>query len=109
MSVSDDSIISALRVSFVPLTAAPVRYRLDIVKFGKWPILFYDKSFVDSNENRTAEHIVYLCVFVYPFKLLNSFRIPALYNVCFVFVLLCVLKFCCDVSFIGCSFFRMEK
>ena len=104
MSVSDDSIISALRVSLVLLAGAPVRCRSDIVKFGKWPILFYDKLFVDSNENRTAEHIVYLCAFVFLFKLLHSFRVPTLYNVCFVFVLFCVLKFCCAVSLIGCSF-----
>ena len=42
--------------------------------------------------------------FVFPFKLLHSFRIPTLYNVRFVFVLFCVLKFCFAVSLIDYSF-----
>lgn len=64
MSVSDDSIISALRVSLVPLAGAPVRCRSDIVKFGKWPILFYDKPFVDSNENRIVYFPVQIASFL---------------------------------------------
>ena len=59
-----------------------------------------------SNENRTTEHIVYLCAFVYPFKLLSY---EFLLYIMYVLFLFCVFKFWSAISFIGCSFFRMEK
>lgn len=95
MSVSDDSIISALRVSLVPLAGAP-----------------YGVVQISSNSENgqfyfTISHLLTVMktgLYTFPFKLLHSFRIPTLYNVCFVFVLFCVLKFCCAVSLIDYSF-----